>query len=250
MAGKRPRAPVSPRQGMAQWLPVAGIERALSRFLPGDYHLTPPVFSLLSANLFTIILAIAGNWDAGSVIFIYWVQSVIIGIFTVASIAGADTMAIKADMDARYREQHEDIVLDPRQVKKHQYILAVFFFVHYGIFHLAYYDIIINSGMFGSVPVTNPGIWLSCGLFFSHHLFSFLYYRTRERRGEEYVNNTFIGPYFRIVPMHLIVGFGAILVLVLSVFGITSTLPVLVVFLLLKTAADLWMHLWRHPEEW
>jgi hypothetical protein len=234
---------------MPHWLPVAGTGQELSRFLPQEYSLTPPLISLLSANLVTIVLAIAGNWDAGPVIFIYWVQSIIIGIFTVASIIGADTMAIRADMDARHRERNEDVVLDPRRVRKHQEILAMIFFIHYGIFHLAYYDFIINSGMFGVVPVRDPGIWLSCGIFFANHLYSFLYYRKRERRGEEYVNDTFIGPYFRIVPMHLIVGFGAILILVLSVFGITSTLPVLVVFLFLKTTADLAMHIWKHPAE-
>ena len=94
-------------------------------------------------------------------------QSVIIGIFTVVSIIGADTLAIKSDMDARHRERHEDVVLDPRQVKKHQYILAVMFFNHYGIFQLAYYDFIINGGMFGQVPLADPALWLSCGVFFA-----------------------------------------------------------------------------------
>ena len=249
MAGKRRRAPVPPRQGMPQWLPVAGIGQELSRFLSQEYSLTPPLISLLSANLVTIVLAIAGNWDAGSVIFIYWVQSVIIGIFTVASIIGADTLAIRADMDARHRERNEDVVLDPRRVRKHQGILAGIFFIHYGVFHLAYYDFIINSGMFGLVPVTEPGIWLSCGIFFFNHLYSFLYYRKRERRGEEYVNDTFIGPYFRIVPMHLTILFGTFVIIGLSILGIESTLPILVVFLLLKTATDLAMHIWKHPGE-
>jgi hypothetical protein len=100
------------------------IPRDLSRLLPIRPNLTPPLISLLSANLVTIVLAIAGNWDAGSVIFIYWVQSVIIGIFTVTSIVGADTLAIRADMDARHRERNEDVVLDPRRVRKHQEILC------------------------------------------------------------------------------------------------------------------------------
>jgi hypothetical protein len=222
------------------------IARAFSQFLPGEYRLTPPVFALLSANLITIVLAIAGTWDAGPVIFIYWAQSVIIGIFTVVTLLLADTMAIKADMDARHRERNGNISLDPRQVRTHQYLLALFFFIHYGIFHLAYYDFIITSGMFGPVELSDPGIWFSCGLFFASHLYSFLYYRTRERRGEEYVNDAFIGPYFRIVPMHLTIMSGAIVILFLGFLGIESTLPLLVLFLLLKTAADLAMHLWKH----
>jgi hypothetical protein len=246
MAGKKPRVPASPRPKVTLELMSLALSRGISRVLPFEPELTPPVFALLSANLLTIILAIIGNWDAASTILIFWAQSVIIGIFTIASIIGADTLAIKADMDARYRERGEYIVLDPHQVKKHQYILAVMFFVHYGIFHLAYYDFIINSAILGPVDLAQYGIWISCAIFFANHLYSFLFYRTRERRGEEYVNDTFIGPYFRIVPMHLIIFIGAVVILILGILGISSTLPVLVIFLLLKTAADLAMHLWKH----
>jgi hypothetical protein len=246
MAGKKPRVPASTRPKVPVDLVSLVLSRALSRILPFEPELSPPVFALLSANLLTIVLAIIGNWDAATTIFIFWAQSIIIGIFTVASIIGADTLAIKADMDARYRERGEDVVLDPRQVKKHQYILAGMFFVHYGIFHLAYYDFIINSAILGSVDLAEWGIWFSCGIFFANHLYSFLFYRARERRGEEYVNDTFIGPYFRVIPMHLIIFIGAVVILILGILGISSTLPVLVVFLLLKTVADLAMHLWKH----
>jgi hypothetical protein len=74
------------------------IPRSVSYFPPGGIALPPPVISLLSANLITISLAIAGNWDAANVIFIYWAQSVIIGIFTVITFLGADTSAISLAM--------------------------------------------------------------------------------------------------------------------------------------------------------
>jgi hypothetical protein len=96
------------------------------------------------------------------------------------------------------------------------------------------------------VDLAQYGIWISCGIFFANHFYSFLFYRTRERQGEEYVNDTFIAPYFRIMPMHLIIFIGAVFILILGILGISSTLPVLVIFLLLKTAADLAMHLWKH----
>ena len=248
MAGRKHRDPAPSYPGLVPGYPDLLVTRALSRLIPGEYHITPPVFALLSANLVTIVYAIAGNWDAATVIFIYWAQNIIIGFFTIATITGADTMAIKADLEARDRERGENITLDPRRVRTHQYILAVFFFIHYGLFHLAYYDFIINEGIFGPVFFSDPGIWVSCGILFASHLYSFLFYRTRERQGEEYVNDAFMAPYFRIVPMHLIIGFGAMIILLLGILGITSTLPVLVLFLLLKTAADLAMHLWKHAE--
>jgi hypothetical protein len=248
MVGRKHQEPESARPGLVPGYLDMLVTRALSRVIPGEYRITPPVFALLSANLVTIVFAIAGNWDAATVIFIYWAQSIIIGIFTIATIAGADTMAIKADMDARHRERGENITLDPRRVRKHQYLLAAFFFIHYGIFHLAYYDFIINEGIFGPVNFSDPGLFVSCGIFFATHLYSFLFYRTRERQGEEHVNDAFTDPYFRIIPMHLTIGFGAMIILLLGILGITSTLPVLVLFLLLKTAADLAMHLWKHAE--
>jgi len=244
--GSRDAASVVP--GIRMATPSGILTCLLDRYLPPGYRITPPVFTLLSANLFTIVLAIAGNWDAATSVFIFWAQSVTIGFFTVLSILAADTMAIKADIDARSRERHEDGDVLPRQVKKQQYLMAAMFAVHYGIFHLAYYDLLVNEALLGPVVLADPGIWIACGAFFFSHLFSFHFYRTRERRGEEYMNDTFIGPYFRIVPMHLIIGVGAIIVLFLSVLGITSTMPVLVIFLFLKTAADLAMHVWRHGE--
>lgn len=222
------------------------ILRSLSRILPGDFDLTPPVISLLSANLITIGLAVAGNWDAATVIFIYWAQSVIIGIFTVLTILGADTTAISAAMNRSYAKKGETCTVDPGRVRTQAWILAVIFAIHYGIFHVAYYFFIVESGLFGVVDLSSPGIWFSCGIFFVNHLFSFLYYRNRLQQDEEFMTDTFTGPYYRIIPMHLTIMFGAIVTLVLGIFGITSTLPVLVLFLILKTAADLAMHLRKH----
>ena len=66
------------------------------------------------------------------------------------------------------------------------------------------------------------------------------------RLDEEFMTDTFTGPYYRVIPMHLTIMFGAIVMVVLGIAGITSTLPVLVIFLFLKTAADLAMHLHKH----
>lgn len=58
----------------------------ISRVLPGDLIYSIPVISLIAANLITIILAVLGNWDLATVMFIYWAQSIIIGFFTVMNI--------------------------------------------------------------------------------------------------------------------------------------------------------------------
>jgi len=55
--------------------------------------------SLIFANVVTIMLAILGNWDLTTVLFIYWSQSVIIGLFAVISMLGADTVTLAGDLD-------------------------------------------------------------------------------------------------------------------------------------------------------
>ena len=80
------------------------IPPALSRIIPGGFEFTPPVITLLCSNIITIVLAVAGNWDAATVLFIYWAQSIIIGIFTVVSLLSADTAALTADISPSVEE--------------------------------------------------------------------------------------------------------------------------------------------------
>ncbi len=49
--------------------------------------------------------------------------------------------------------------------------------------------------------------------------------------------------------MHLTIIFGSIMILVLEAAGIRSTLPVLVLYLLLKTWTDIRAHVIKHERE-
>jgi hypothetical protein len=218
------------------------------RVQPGDLVNNSPVLSLIAANVVTISLAILGNWDLATVMFIYWAQSIIIGFFTVVALLGADTPALGADLSKPILERGGSAV-SSRYVEFYKLLLAGFFCLHYGIFHWAYYTFIVESGLFGTVNFSDPGIWFSCGLFFVNHLYSFITFRNRGPKGAMYVNEKFFTPYRRIIPMHLTIIFGSIVVLVLQVFGITSTMPVLLLFLLLKTYTDITAHLDKHHQE-
>ena len=225
------------------------IPPALSGIIPKDFTLTLPVIALLGANGITIVLAVAGTWDAATVLFIYWAQSVIIGIFTVISLMSADTTAISSDMGISLEAKAGLGYLITCVARYSKYFIAGFFALHYGLFHWGYFEFIVDSGLFGVVDFSSPGVWASCGLFFVNHLFSSLYYRHDERKGGDYVKEEFIQPYSRIFPMHMTIILGAIVVSVLSVVGIESTLPVLVLFLVLKIYADIRMHIKKHAGE-
>jgi len=222
----------------------------ITREIPADDFLhNIPLISLIFANLVTIILAILGNWDLATVIFIYWAQSIIIGIFTVISLIGADTAALGADLQKPIDERGGKEKITPRFVWFYTCMLAGFFTLHYGLFHWVYLNFIVESGFFGTVNFADPAIWLSCALFFANHLYSYITYRDEGPKGAGYVNEQFFTPYRRIIPMHLTIIFGSIVILALGLFGITSTLPVLVLFLLLKTYSDITSHLIRHYRE-
>lgn len=96
---------------------------------------------------------------------------------------------------------------------------------------------------------TDPNLWLSCGLFFAYHLYSYITYHDGKQKGPGYINEQFFSPYRRVVPMHLTIIFGSIMILVLEAAGIRSTLPVLVLFLLLKTWTDIRAHVIKHERE-
>jgi len=220
-----------------------------SRILPGDLIHNVPVISLIFANIVTIVLAFLGNWDVATVMFVYWAQSVIIGLFTVVSILSADSSALAADLQKPVDERGGSKKITPRFAWVYTYMLAGFFTLHYGLFHWGYFTFIVDSGIFGNVNFADTNLWLSCGFFFANHLYSHITYRHVGQKGAGYVNEQFFTPYRRIIPMHLTIIFGSIVILALMVAGISSTMPVLVLFLLLKTYSDISAHRIRHFKE-
>jgi hypothetical protein len=219
------------------------------KVLPGDLIRNVPVISLISANLVTIVLAILGNWDPATVMFIYWAQSIIIGIFSVISILGADTESLRENFQKPAGERGGPYKVTHRFVWFYKCLLAGFFTLHYGLFHWGYYSFIVESGLFGTVDFSDHTIWLSCALFFANHFYSHISYRHKGPKDYRYVNEQFFTPYRRIIPMHLTIIFGSIVIFALAVFGISSTLPVLVLFLLIKTYSDISAHLIKHEQQ-
>lgn len=234
---------------LADYTNVMQFPAPFSGVLPGDLVHNVPVVSLIFANIVTIVLAILGNWDPATVMFIYWAQSVTIGFFTVVSLLTADTATLAVEMEKPLRERGGTEAVTPRFVRYYQWFLAGFFALHYGLFHWGYYSFIVESGLFGTVNFSDPSLWLSCALFFANHLYSHITYRYEGPKGSGYITEQFFTPYRRIIPMHLTIIFGSIVIFVLAVAGIPSTLPVLVLFLVLKTWTDIRAHLIKHYQE-
>lgn len=183
---------------------------------------------LLLSNLVTAVLAVLQQWDVHVLMWIYWGQSVVIGYFNVHRIRDLREFSTEG-----FRINNRPVEPTPETRRK----TAVFFALHYGLFHLGYLVFL------GSDAAVRDGVsWLGVALcilvFYFNHRFSYRYNRERERDTVPNIGNIMFYPYVRIIPMHIMIVLG-------SRFLGDNTLA-LVMFLLLKTAADVAMHIIEH----
>jgi hypothetical protein len=215
----------------------------------GDIFSDRSILSLLFVNLVTIVMAVVDHWDLGTVLFIYWFQSVIIGVFTVAAILNADSGDFGRAIQDKLPSEGNFRANAGKYFGYGKVFLAGFFALHYGLFHWGYYIFLSDFGLFSHLDLlNNPGIPASCGLFFANHLYSYLYHRTMDRGVGASIEELFTQPYLRIIPMHLTIMFGGIALFTLSGLGIDATQVVLVFFLCLKTYVDVKMHTAKHRQ--
>jgi hypothetical protein len=206
------------------------------------------VLSLVAVNVLTIVLALAEGWSLGTVIFIYWFQSVIIGVFTVLKLLSIDTDDLLSRIPA---SASSGDAAPPALFSRYgRFFLAGFFALHYGLFHFGYYTFLVDFGFAGSLsPWTNPDVLIACALFFGNHLYSFLYYRRRDDSPPstaDSLQELFLTPYARIVPMHVTIMAAGFASIVFMAAGFDATPLLLVLFLGLKTYVDVRMHLGKH----
>lgn len=187
---------------------------------------------LLLSNLLTMALAIAFRWSILTLLFGYWFQSVIIGLFTIVKL-----------LMSGYRNEQGSFLTAVRS--------TILFTFHYGIFHVVYLLFLYFFSTSGATEFhfKQPdyiGIAFIGVLFFVNHLYSFFknYVWEKKTIGTS-TNQIFFEPYKRIFPMHMtIIAAGFFSVLIPS-----AETPLIIVFLLLKTFADLQSHTILHQSD-
>lgn len=191
-----------------------------AHFLPNKWahpsSATSSIAFLLFSNAVTMYFAIAGGWELPAVMLVYWVQSVTIGVLNFVRILRLKEFSVEG-----YRIGGQQAVANT-QTKVHT---AFFFLLHYGIFHAAYAALIFN----GSFAFTGQMAFAAL-LFFLTHLFAFVSNPPVDTKTQN-IGLLMFYPYIRIIPMHLMPSLAS---------GSFGLLPL---FLLLKTAADVAMHL-------
>lgn len=213
--------------------PIEEITREKNKksFVRGIFD--PSGIALIISNIITIFLAVKEGWSLGTIMFIYWAQSVIIGIFVFTRI-----LSLKKFSTENFRINHQPV--EPTEGTK--YFTAFFFLIHYGIFHLAYLMFLFSKNpITQSRMVSLSGsvifVLISIAIFFADHLFSFIYNFKEESNKEKNIGTVMFFPYARIIPMHLTIVFG---------FFLIQSTGGLIFFLILKTVADVIMHTIEH----
>ena len=183
---------------------------------------------LLLSNLLTIALAVYQHWDVYVLMWVYWGQSVIIGYFNFRRI-----MDLKKFSTSGFMINDQPVKPTPETQRQ----TAVFFALHYGIFHLAYLAFLsADTKVAGGFPVFN--VLVCIGVFYLNHWFSYRYNREQEQDRVPNIGSIMFFPYIRIIPMHLMI--------IAGVTFLGGSTGALIIFLLMKTAADVAMHIAEH----
>ena len=178
----------------------------------------PGFWFLLLMNGYLIYYYQQQPGEVNSIVWIYWVQSILIGFFNFL-----DLLSVKNPDSTSLSINHQPVTI------KSMGCAAWFFLFHYGFFHFVYAIFLLvgkNSGVNGKL------ILITAFIFVAESTIQFIRKRNTLQLDKVNVGKMFFTPYLRIVPMHL-------MILVPSFLGITGS----VVFLVLKTVADAGMYL-------
>lgn len=155
------------------------------------YFSDPSFLFLLAANFYCIWYYQNHRDSFATIVWIYWFQSIIIGLFNVI-----DLYTIKNYDSANMKLNGEPITA------KNEGCLALFFMVHYGIFHVVYaIFLMVQQG----IDVNGSVLLLGIAGFLVEGIISFWQRKQMEKYISLNIGVMFFLPYLRIIPMHLMI---------------------------------------------
>lgn len=172
-------------------------------------------WSLLIANIITMVWALKEGWSLDLMIWVYFSQNVILGIFWPVKVF--DSFA-----DSSYKKKVQSVTV---------------FLPHYLLMHFLYATSLYN--FFGKELFTNfKYILTMAGVFFLSEIVSYFSENRLNRTKPLNLATVQLFPYARVLPMHFVMGVG----ITLEVEG-TNPHLIVMVFLFLKVFADITIYL-------
>lgn len=187
----------------------------------------PSIYSLLFANLVTVYLSFNGGLSLIALIFVYWFQSITIGIINFIRM-----ISLKKFSTEGLASGDKPVPADTKTKRS----VSFFFLAHYGLFHVLFFVFIyvfLKSRLFGDFSDW-VSITMACLVFLVNHGLSFI---NEKRNLTKEMNLGFLMfyPYARILPLHLTFIFGVMFMLL----GLQSV--TIVIFIAIKIVIDLFM---------
>ena len=190
--------------------------------------LTSSAILLVLANMVPIFGVLYWGWDATTILVLYWLESVIIGVLNIPKILACrlsrngSVIGIAANL-----------------------FIAGFFTVHYGMFTMVHGVFLAHA--LGAQPIMDgllkggPIIWTAISFLVSH-VFSmvFNFFGKQEYIGRINVEQM-MSVYGRVIVMHLVVIFGGF-----AAQALGSPLYAVILLIALKTLFDLRAHMKEH----
>lgn len=185
---------------------------------------------LILTNLMVLFLAVTQQWNYPILFFIYWCQSVTIGLFNIIKFLNLKNI------------KKEDIILNGGTLKKARVNGTIFFAYGFVLLHGVYLAFILRELKPNFIPLIL--IILSIFAFFINHLFSFIKNFKHDTEKEQSMIKFALMPFARTMPMHLVIFLG--IILEENIGMILQENIAIIVFLFLKTFVDVLMHDWEH----
>jgi hypothetical protein len=189
--------------------------------------------TLVISNLVTILLAIYFGCDIINILWIYWFQSIIIGLICVVEI-----LSLK-----KFSTEEITPPLEPNSVSTKIQVAVVFIFA-FGMFHFIYALFLFN--IFSISQKSNTIQWevilAGISVFFLHYFIQFISSKAKTQNNVvPNIGKVMIKPFYRIVPMHIIIILSVWIILAgVSPSNKTASLVILILFTSLKTLADIY----------
>lgn len=200
--------------------------------LMSEFRFTPAILALIVMNLVPLIGVFHFGWDAATIVFLYWLENVIIGLLNIPKImtcTGGDS---------------------PRRSLGGLLYPSVLFGFHYGLFCFAHYvflqftyESLPDFGNILSALFSPVLFWSLLGLTLSHvvsmivNFFGKGEYKTRSPKAQMFV------PYSRIVVLHIVIIFSGALAVAMG-----QGVATLLLLVGLKIVFDLAAHIVEHAK--
>ena len=185
------------------------------------------LLAILFGNLLSAVMAFIYDWSLGEVMWIYWGQSVTVGVTNYIRI-----MSLKEFSTEGFTSNGSPVPENEAGKRS----TATFFAFHYGAFHAAYAVFLWQEMPLDMIQQGTAAMMIVClSAFVFSHSFSLSQNMTKDFKDKKpNLGTLMFYPYMRILPMHLTIIFGS-----MSGLG-------MVIFMGLKTLADLGMHMVEH----